>query len=307
MITRSVYAPGGFADQPPLTDEPCEHAPQEGVHLYHFPLSLCSQKVRQVLDEKGVSWRSHVIQLKLYEQYEPAYVRINPRCVVPTLVCDGRVTTDSENILRHVDARFPGSLLVPEDAGERERMEAFLHDGDAMFIEALTYGDIPGVRKPLGLRLYARGNHEAKAKVLADLVERSAGDAFLEAAYAAKLAAVEATLSTMGSEKTMAEVIALTWQQLDRLEESLGADDWLCGAAFTLADIEWGAILNRLALIGLDEGGWGGRTKLAGYAARLSARPSFKTAVADWGNPLTRILLPAAVKGLQKRIGLSDA
>lgn len=32
-----------------ITDVSNEHAPQQGIHLYHFPGSLCSQKARESL------------------------------------------------------------------------------------------------------------------------------------------------------------------------------------------------------------------------------------------------------------------
>jgi len=114
LATRSLYSDSteSATSPPALTDFPCEYAPQQGVHLYHFPLSPCSQKVRQILVEKRVAWQSHVILLPAYEQYDPAYVRINPRCVVPALVCDGKVTTDSENVLRYVDRKWDGPRRV---------------------------------------------------------------------------------------------------------------------------------------------------------------------------------------------------
>ena len=92
MGTQSLYVDVDDDVLRPRTDTPCADAPQQGIHLFHYPKSLCSQKVRQLLDEKGVAWTSHVVQLPLEAQYEPAYVRINPRCVVPTLVRDGKVT-----------------------------------------------------------------------------------------------------------------------------------------------------------------------------------------------------------------------
>ena len=139
--------------------EPCEAAPQTGVHVYHFPFSSCSQMVRFALCAKNVTgWESHVmdifntmnhlVRLKLYrgsEQTrhrlalsnlisssladsvnfylrifiptlrvsvllnllcawkEPDYVRINPRCVVPSLVIDGKVLGSSS---KHAQVRF---------------------------------------------------------------------------------------------------------------------------------------------------------------------------------------------------------
>ena len=90
MRLKPLYATDQSLVDAPLTDAPCPWAPQQGLHLYHFPLSLDSQKVRQGLDELGLQWQSHVILLSAQQQFSPSYVRLNSRCVVPTLVLNGK-------------------------------------------------------------------------------------------------------------------------------------------------------------------------------------------------------------------------
>ena len=79
------------------------------VKLYQFPASLCSQKVRLALVEKGVEHRQQFVDIELRMQnYEPWYVRLNPHAVVPTLVHGDRVVTDSARIIQHIDETFGG-------------------------------------------------------------------------------------------------------------------------------------------------------------------------------------------------------
>ena len=106
MRLKPVYVTDPNLVDAPLTEVPNQWTLQQGIHLYHFPLSLDSQKVRQGLEELGVQWQSHLILLSAHQQFSPSYVRINSRCVVPTLVTDGRVTTDTINILGLLAARF---------------------------------------------------------------------------------------------------------------------------------------------------------------------------------------------------------
>ena len=48
----------------PRIQVPCEAAPQEGVHVYHFPFSSCSQMVRFALCAKEFqAWESHDIDI----------------------------------------------------------------------------------------------------------------------------------------------------------------------------------------------------------------------------------------------------
>ncbi len=55
------------------------------LELYHGYTSVCAQKVRLTLAEKGLEWKSHVLNLN-GDQLDPAYLKLNPNGVVPTLV-----------------------------------------------------------------------------------------------------------------------------------------------------------------------------------------------------------------------------
>ena len=135
----SAYASGNTFALKPLTDSRCEVAPQKGIHLFHFSHSLCSMKVRQALAESAVDWTSHLVLLPAYQQYEPDYVRINPRCVVPTLACDGKVTTDSANILNFINSKLSNlDASQKPSVHEFERINFWLNKADILPIDALT-------------------------------------------------------------------------------------------------------------------------------------------------------------------------
>ena len=36
----------------------------EGIHIFHHPLSSCSQKLRIFLNLKSIEWQSHVVDLQ---------------------------------------------------------------------------------------------------------------------------------------------------------------------------------------------------------------------------------------------------
>jgi glutathione S-transferase len=46
--------------------------------LYHNAFSTCSQKVRLVLAEKGLSFESREVDLIGGAQHDPDYVKLNP-------------------------------------------------------------------------------------------------------------------------------------------------------------------------------------------------------------------------------------
>ena len=194
MRLKPVYATDlGLVDQP-LTDAPSPWAPKKGIHLYHFPLSLDSQKVRQGLEEIGIDWQSHVILLPAQQQFSPSYARINARCVVPTLVIDGRVTTDTVNILTHLADRFGvAKNCFTAAEHEKEAINYWVDKAASLFIEALTYGDIEGVKKPFPLgNVSEQGRyHQDKIELLSRLIEKYQHDETLKHAYEKKRAVIE--------------------------------------------------------------------------------------------------------------------
>lgn len=103
----------------------------KGVHLFHFPGSSCSQKTRIVLNLKGVDWTSHIVDLSKGENYAADFLNINPRGLVPTLVIDGEVHIESNDIIALIENRFPTPKLIPVGRGEeiarRLQMEDDLH------------------------------------------------------------------------------------------------------------------------------------------------------------------------------------
>ena len=75
----------------------------EGIHLLHFKGSACSQKLRIFLNLKNIDWHSHEINLIKQEQFSEWFLGINPRGLVPTLVDNGEVHIESNDIMMYLD------------------------------------------------------------------------------------------------------------------------------------------------------------------------------------------------------------
>ena len=84
------------------------------LELYHGYTSVCAQKARLTLAEKGLEWASHVMDLN-GDQLDPAYLKLNPNGVVPTLVHNGHVIVESTVIMHYLDDIFTEPPLMPRD------------------------------------------------------------------------------------------------------------------------------------------------------------------------------------------------
>ena len=94
------------------------------LELYHSINSVCAQKVRIALKEKGQEAKDHIMTLR-GDQYEPAYLKLNPNGVVPTLIHDGQPITESSLILYYIDDAFPEPPLMPKEPYERHRVRMY--------------------------------------------------------------------------------------------------------------------------------------------------------------------------------------
>lgn len=112
----------------------------KGVHLLHYDLSSCSQKVRILLGELGIDYIAHPINLMRDEQRDDWYLGINPRGLVPVLVHDGDVHIESNDIIEYLDRQFAeaGSSLLPTTDTEQRLMRELMDLEDGLHADLRT-------------------------------------------------------------------------------------------------------------------------------------------------------------------------
>jgi tetrachloro-p-hydroquinone reductive dehalogenase len=304
----------------PLTAMPNPYAPQTGVHLYHFSGSFYSGQARLLLEEKRVAYTEHPVSiiLGIYDQYDPNYVRLNPRCVVPTLVVDGKVTTDALNMIYYAEEIQLGGpnapKLIPNDPDQAALVKELSNVASSIFIESLTYGNAPGLPKvdPI-MQLILKYNHGWKKQVLEQRLREYVNYPYLYGAYKAKYDILSTMMSILDSDQNIMEVIADTKQKLQILHKQLvegpiGSQPpngdktvvWLCGNDYTMADMLWGLVLFRLKTRKLDEMLWKqDLPEIEHYAKRLYERPNFQKAVVKYQSP-RKVVIPALQTHLQR-------
>jgi glutathione S-transferase len=109
------------------------------IELYQDGSSTCASKVRFVLGEKRLPYKSHYVDPFKGEQFRPQYLKLNPLAVVPTLVHNGAVLIESTVICEYLDEEFPDPLLKPRDSMARARMRLWTKAVDEQLQPAAKY------------------------------------------------------------------------------------------------------------------------------------------------------------------------
>ena len=262
--------------------------------LYHNDFSLCSKKIRMCLSELGISYVGHhvdLIETGRYETLSRAFLAVNPASLVPVLVHEGHPIYESHDILLYAAAHSPrGDALVPADPETRALMQRWIDksslvgDDPTQRLAESAGNCVPGLTMPLfaamirdipthrileGL-LFHRIKQRPVLFLLLKLrgLERCATIAPLRKVILASRQHMKRHLSDLER----------------RLEESGGP--WITGPHFTLADVSWAVILDRLR-----EADWTRelvKAPVRAYWERLQERPSYREAMTERQHPLVR-------------------
>jgi maleylacetoacetate isomerase len=97
------------------------------VVLYDYWRSSASYRVRIALNMLGVDYKTVSINLLEDEQRKPDYLALNPQGLVPTLVIDGRMLTQSLSIIEYLAELQPESGLLPRAPAGRQHVRALAY------------------------------------------------------------------------------------------------------------------------------------------------------------------------------------
>jgi glutathione S-transferase len=82
------------------------------LEFYHSP-NTRSTGVRILLDELGVEYRLHTLDMPAGENRQPAFLAVNPMGKVPAIVHDGALVTEQGAIYLYLADAFPAAGLAP--------------------------------------------------------------------------------------------------------------------------------------------------------------------------------------------------
>jgi glutathione S-transferase len=230
----------------------------DGLHLYHAQLSNSSMRVRLLLEEKALAWTSHLLDATRQDNLTDSYLLINPTSLIPALVHNGVVVTESSDILFYLEEQFPEPRLSPADDGDRAEMRAwvdFAASSHSTTLKPWQY-HVTGTRtkRPEDMERYRQLQSDP------DLVafhQRSL-DGF--------------------SDEEIADAVQRNHAILAQMEAVLNEAPWLVGGTYGLADIAWFPNVLLLDLFGFPTGDYPAvRRWLAAVRSRPTARRAIGT------------------------------
>ena len=235
------------------------------LKLYSYNSSICAQKVRITLAEKGLAFDVQNIDLFTNEQFKPEYLKINPKGVVPALDHDGKIVIESSLICEYIDEAFPQPPLMPADAFGRARMRLWSKEVDEHLFEATRELSFSAMFRER-MRNMTEEQREGRFNNVGDAIKR-------ERLMSTYERGVESPYVYQG--------IACFETAFGKMEKELSHGAWIVGDRMTLADINMMPFVARLDFLGLLDAWIADRPGIKDWWARARALPSFRAAIAD--------------------------
>lgn len=94
------------------------------MQLYNFFRSGTSHRLRIALNLKGLASEYVAVDLRTEAHQQADFKALNPQGLVPALVKDGKVMTQTPAIIEWLEETHPMPALLPSDADARARVRA---------------------------------------------------------------------------------------------------------------------------------------------------------------------------------------
>ncbi len=191
------------------------------ITLYHWEPNANSGKPMLALEEKGVAYASHYINMLQFDQHQPEYLAVNPQGTIPAMTHGDLVLTESTAIMEYVDEAFDGPALMPADPQDRWRVRWWMKFMDQWLGPSFS---MIGWCTFIGPSLASKTEEEREA-MLARIPLPERRVAWRKAMFAEF------------SEAELAESRRRISKGVELLEEELGKRPFVASNAYSLADI----------------------------------------------------------------------
>jgi glutathione S-transferase len=231
------------------------------LELYHSINSVCAQKARIALAEKGLAYKEHLMTLG-GDQFDPAYMKLNPNAVVPTLIHDEQPIIESSVILYYLDEAFPEKPLMPAALLARAKVRLFNKLIDEYVHNSCTILTFATAFRPGLLRLspeereagFAKAPSKKRSEYKREVVAHGLDSGFVK------------------------EAVEHHGKLLSWIEDATKDGPYLAGDSYSLADVAVIPYVLRLELLQLSRM-WDRHAGVARWWERVRQRPSTEEAI----------------------------
>ena len=237
----------------------------KALKLYDFAESVCCQKVRLVIAEKEIEIEECSVPLDQGAQYDPAFLKINPKGIVPVAVHGVQIILESSIINEYIEETFAGRQLMPVDPADRARVRYWSllvdqgihnpHTTIVSFVVALRYAFLSELNTPEKMNAHLESVRDPVSR---EMQRQGFVDAYESPAF--KIA-----IKAFGS-------------LLGEMDDALNDSTWLVGDNPTLADFNLAPYIHRLDCLGLSIM-WEQRPGVARWYQNLQQRDSWGAAI----------------------------
>ncbi len=241
----------------------------EIIQLYHNDMSTCSQKVRLVLSEKNLPWKSHHMNLRAGDTRTKEYIEfLNPNGVVPTLVWHKDIIIESTIIMEFLENNYIETPLLPNDPVKvakirlwNKRLDEEIHAATAVISNCIAF-------RHQNLKNKTREEVEEMISRIPDENKRNLRYDF--------------TFNGMDSQH-FSPALKKFEKLFDELDKIFEDNEWLVGDIYSLADISYIPYLTRFEHLNLtsmiDK-----RKNLKKWFEKIKNRQNYSDAISNWLN-----------------------
>lgn len=241
--------------------------------LYHYDRSTAAQRVRLLLEEKGLEWQSVIVDTARgdVDQLPDDYHRLNPKGLVPVIIHDGVGIAESLVILEYLEDAFPQSPFRPDAPADRATMRLWMRRiDDGVHVASRT----------IGVCLVNRHIYKAKDAKKIDTY------------YAQMKDQVRKTNDRINIEggldsPLLPDAVSKFRTLFEEMDSTLSQAPWLAGDTYSLADIALVVYVRRLESFMMAPL-WAHLTNLNEWYQRIAGRPAYQKAVINWGDVTER-------------------
>jgi glutathione S-transferase len=233
------------------------------IVLHHAWRSSASRRVRLCLEEKGLSYEGHYVDLETMQHHSPEYLKINPLGVIPTLIHDGKPLHESGTICEYLDESFPDPPLRPASPYDRALMRNWIRHIDGLIGNLIIFNWRHHLQKTA-----QQWSDEELAERLKKVPSKERQEAWLRVAR-----------KPYTEEEREAARVKLRQLLLERMEEALKPSGWLVGNAYSIADIAAVPFVKRIdEEISPEDVTAAKHPRVTEWWAKIQARPAFARA-----------------------------